>query len=125
MSEEDNLGRYIKQPSKAMVRSVAIKVGRSMRKFEKIWGMPDGTCRQYIGGWKPFPAKYWHLIYEYRQINKLSKGEFTEIESTFKHPLQNKIIHDTEKFTAPKKNISQEAMNTLEQFRQKQILHGT
>lgn len=111
MSAEDNIARYLKQPSIALVNRVMVYMGINKQMFELLFGIPAGMLRQYTGGFrKKLPAKYWHLFFEMKQIKKMVRHKIMYLPGS-------QIAEPPKVATKEKKEVSHSNVDILNKFK--------
>lgn len=59
-----NSYKYLKAPTIEQIEAVVEKTGVSEAQFERVYGLYDGCICHVRIGFKPLPAKHWHLFLE-------------------------------------------------------------
>lgn len=62
--EQINKETYLHPPTVEQIEAFVKKCKVSYYRFESFFGIPKGTIKVVRAGQTPFPAKYWHIIYE-------------------------------------------------------------
>jgi len=92
MSAEDNIARYLNQPTVQKVESVIKYMRINKQMAEKLFGIPAGMLRQYTGGFrKTLPAQYWHIFFEIKKIRYMVKHGLTTINAPVNSPARKKL----------------------------------
>lgn len=109
---EQNRAKYLHAPPYKMIEKYVkgyLKL-KSMKQFEKFFGIPSGTLILVNMGLRELPAKFWHIVYEKLRPN-YGVGFFNPETFQLEYTTPKK-----KKEVKPKPvivNKQQEAVNTL------------
>lgn len=59
-----NVKKYLRQPTVQEVDSFIKELGITDVQFERFYKIPPKTMARFRMGFRPFPKKYWHFVYE-------------------------------------------------------------
>lgn len=62
--EHPNHYKYLRPPTPEELDKVIKALGLSGRQFERYFGLYRKCVCHTMTGWRPMPAKYWHLVFE-------------------------------------------------------------
>lgn len=72
---EKNLIKYKgKAPSVELVVNILKESELSKDRFELIYGLPEKTLERYILGKRGMPDVYWHIFYEFNNLEKFYRN---------------------------------------------------
>lgn len=63
-----------KPPSIELVQKVLKDSELSKDRFETVYGLPDKTLERYILGHRGLPTVYWHIFYEFNNLEKFYRN---------------------------------------------------
>lgn len=89
-------------PSKELVSSIIETSGLSRRSFEITYGIVGKTLERYITGERGLPTIYWHIFYEFNNLEKFYSN-FIRAE---KKKTKEKVIQEIKETVIPKTNKS-------------------
>lgn len=104
-----NTSRYFRGPTPEEVAIVIKSLGMTIAHFERYFGLNDRCVKQHRRGYRPFPKKHWHVVFE--NLPDQSVRDFVlNHPSKAKFIAAKKIIEDGNK---PKKQRAKKKRKVL------------